>query len=167
MVGISTREASLIGHPHDDLCRERESAPILIACLNPSTDLVLNRGRMMIRLKVVNFISFIRFSGGIIYSFFMQRIALLALLFILVPCMQQPVQAQSLTNGTQIEITKAWSQEPGGWTYPMSISVPDGPAPDGGHPVCILLHGNGGNGQGTIPQFSGLLPCHALVAPSG
>lgn len=167
MVGISTREASLIGHPHDDLCRERESAPILIACLNPSTDLVLNRGRMMILLKVVNFISFIRFSGGIIYSFFMQRTALLALLFILVPCMQQPVQAQSLTNGTQIEITKAWSQEPGGWTYPMSISVPDGPAPDGGHPVCILLHGNGGNGQGTIPQFSGLLPCHALVAPSG
>ncbi len=79
----------------------------------------------------------------------------------------QLAEAQSLTNGTQIEITESWSQEPGGWTYPMSISVPDGPAPDGGHPVCILLHGNGGNGQGTIPQFRNLLPCHALVAPSG
>ena len=97
----------------------------------------------------------------------MQRLTSLGLLIILVLLTQQHLHAQSLTNDTEIEITRAWSQEPGGWTYPMSISLPDGPAPDGGHPVCILLHGNGGNGQGFIAQFRGLLPCHALAAPSG
>ena len=80
---------------------------------------------------------------------------------------QAQALAESLTDGSEIEITKTWSQEPGGWTYPMSIRVPDGPVPDGGHPVCIVLHGNGGTGQGIIPPFSGILPCHALVAPSG
>ena len=108
-----------------------------------------------------------RFQASILYSFFMLRITILTTLFAMILCTQQRAQAQSLTDDTQIEITKVWSQQPGGWTYPISISMPDGPAPNGGHPVCILLHGNGGNGQGTIPQFRSLLPCHALVAPSG
>lgn len=82
-------------------------------------------------------------------------------------CAPFHAQAEVLTNATQIEITKTWSQEPGGWTSPMSIRVPAGPAPDGEHPVCILLHGNGGNGQGMVNQFNGILPCHALVGPSG
>lgn len=41
------------------------------------------------------------------------------------------------------------------------------PPPSGGFPVCILLHGNGGNGASMINQFSSLLQCHILIAPSG
>ncbi len=54
-----------------------------------------------------------------------------------------------LTNATDLDITKSWSQQPQGWTYQMSIRVPAGEVPPGGFPVCILLHGNGGNGAGT------------------
>ena len=75
--------------------------------------------------------------------------------------------AQVLTDATDLDITKSWSQQPQGWTYQMSIRVPNGEVPPGGFPVCILLHGNGGNGQGTVNQFSQILDCHALVAPSG
>lgn len=78
-----------------------------------------------------------------------------------------PAQAQELTDSTSIEITRSWHQEPGGWTYPVSIRVPEGPVPQGGFPVCILLHGNGGNGPGMLNGFAGALQCHALVAPSG
>ena len=77
------------------------------------------------------------------------------------------VHAQDLTDSTSIEITRSWEQEPAGWTYPMHIRVPDGPPPQGGFPVCILLHGNGGNGQDMVNGFSQLFDCHALVAPSG
>lgn len=75
--------------------------------------------------------------------------------------------ADDLTNDTAIEITRTWSQEPTGWTYPMAIRVPEGPAPEGGFPVCILLHGNGGNGPVMVMQFGEDLSNHALVAPSG
>ena len=75
--------------------------------------------------------------------------------------------AQVLTNATNLGITKSWSQQPQGWTYQMSIRVPAGEVPLGGFPICILLHGNGGNGPGTINQFSQLIQCHALIAPSG
>ena len=75
--------------------------------------------------------------------------------------------AADLTDATVISITKTWSQEPGGWTYPMSISVPTGDVPDGGFPVCIMLHGNGGNGGGMIYGFGSQLDCHALIAPTG
>ena len=47
--------------------------------------------------------------------------------------------AQVLTNATDLDITKAWSQQPQGWTYEVSVRVPDGTFP-GGFPVCILLH---------------------------
>jgi hypothetical protein len=49
----------------------------------------------------------------------------------------------------------------------MNIFVPTGAVPQGGFPVCILLHGNGGNGPGMINQFLSTLSCHILVAPSG
>ena len=77
------------------------------------------------------------------------------------------ITAQPLTNNTNINITKTWFQEPQGFTYPMSIHVPDGGTPQGGFSVCILLHGNGGNGQGMLQNFISVLPEHALVAPSG
>jgi len=75
--------------------------------------------------------------------------------------------SQILFNGSTISITKTWSQEPSGYTYPMNIRVPMGSPPSGGFPVCILLHGNGGNGPGMIGANQNILACHALVAPTG
>ena len=75
--------------------------------------------------------------------------------------------AVDLSGTTDISITKSWSQETAGWTYPMAISLPDGPTPDGGWPVCILLHGFGSNGQAFIAQFRELLDCHVLIGPTG
>jgi poly(3-hydroxybutyrate) depolymerase len=75
--------------------------------------------------------------------------------------------SQNLTSSTSISITKSWSQQPNGYTYPMNIFVPTGTAPQGGFPVCVLLHGNGGNGAGMINQFRNTLECHILVAPTG
>ena len=77
------------------------------------------------------------------------------------------VTSSNLTSSTSISIKKTWSQQPNGYTYPMNIFVPSGTVPQGGFPVCILLHGNGGNGQGMINQFLSTLSCHILVAPSG
>ena len=71
------------------------------------------------------------------------------------------------TNTTNISITKAWSQEPNGFTYPMYISVPQGNPPLNGFPIAILLHGNGGNGHNTILNFQNTLSCHVLIAPTG
>lgn len=73
----------------------------------------------------------------------------------------------NLTSSTSISIKKTWSQQPNGYTYPMNIFVPTGAVPQGGFPVCILLHGNGGNGPGMVNQFLSTLSCHILVAPSG
>ena len=75
--------------------------------------------------------------------------------------------SQNLTSTSNINITKAWSQEPAGYSYPISIKIPTGIAPPDGFPICILLHGNGGNGNGMINKFDKILECHALVAPSG
>jgi poly(3-hydroxybutyrate) depolymerase len=83
--------------------------------------------------------------------------------------------SQVLTNGTTISITKTWFSQPGGYTYPISIAVPIGPVPQGGFPVCILLHGNGSQNLGNLAgppmlgslQFGTVLPSHILVAPTG
>jgi hypothetical protein len=75
------------------------------------------------------------------------------------------VSSQNLTNNTIITITKTWSQEPSGWTYPIAIDVPNTPVPQGGFPVCIALHGNGGNGNNSLNQFKNILDCHVVVAP--
>jgi poly(3-hydroxybutyrate) depolymerase len=75
--------------------------------------------------------------------------------------------AEVLTNATAIEISQAWSQQPDGWTYPLAVSVPESPVPEGGFPLCILLHGNGGSGDPMLNQFRSILPDHALVAPTG
>ena len=77
------------------------------------------------------------------------------------------VTSSNLTSSTSISIKKTWSQQPNGYNYPMNIFVPTGAVPQGGFPVCILLHGNGGNGPGMVNQFLSTLSCHILVAPSG
>ena len=66
---------------------------------------------------------------------------------------------QVLTNNTNIEITKFWSQEPNGYTYPIAIQVPNNNMPINGYPVCIVLHGNGGNANQIVNQFSDILLC--------
>jgi poly(3-hydroxybutyrate) depolymerase len=78
----------------------------------------------------------------------------------------------TLDSATNITITKVWSQQPAGYTYPISVYVPNGPVPPDGFPVCILLHGNGSQnpnpiGPSMIFQFKNTLPCHILVAPTG
>ena len=75
--------------------------------------------------------------------------------------------SQDLADTSTINIVKNWSQEPNGYTYPIHVKVPMGTVPQDGFPVCILLHGNGGNGAGMVAQFSNILNCHALVAPTG
>ena len=84
------------------------------------------------------------------------------------------ISTQILTSSSDIEITKSWTEEPDGYTYPMTISVPTDTMPSDGFPVCILLHGKkpaetveGENGLAMIQQWSTVLTNHALVAPSG
>ena len=96
-----------------------------------------------------------------------KRISYLAILPCLVLASATTASAEDLTNATTIEITKSWSQEPDGWTYPMAVWVPEGPEPQGGWPVCILLHGFGSSGPGFVNQFRQLLDCHVLVGPTG
>ena len=75
--------------------------------------------------------------------------------------------SQNLESTTNINIIKSWSQEPSGYSYPMNINVTAGIVLPNGFPVCILLHGNGGNGAGMMNEFMDILECHALVAPTG
>jgi len=83
--------------------------------------------------------------------------------------------SQVLTNNTNISITKTWASQPNGYTYPINILVPQGAVPQGGFPVCILLHGNGSGNLTNLAgpamlsqqQFGSVLPCHILVAPTG
>ncbi len=72
-----------------------------------------------------------------------------------------------LTSLTKIIIQKTWEQQPDGYIYPINIKVPGGPKPTEGFPICILLHGNGGNGLKMINQFSSVLDRHILIAPTG
>lgn len=89
------------------------------------------------------------------------------LLFLLLTVLPLMSKAQSLTNATNLNITKTWWQAPNGHTYTVAVRVPQGAAPSAGFPVCILLHGNGGNPQQMIGQFNDLLSCHVLLAPLG
>ena len=76
---------------------------------------------------------------------------------------------QELYNSSNLDQSYTWSQEPNGYDFPVAINVPEngGVTPAGGFPVCILLHGNGGNGDQMANQFSNVLSCHILVAPTG
>lgn len=76
---------------------------------------------------------------------------------------------QELSNSSNLDQSYTWSQEPNGYDFPVAINVPEngGVTPEGGFPVCILLHGNGGNGDQMANQFSNVLSCHILVAPTG
>ena len=87
-------------------------------------------------------------------------------LFLLIPSLASAF-AESLQDSTIISIEQSWTQQPAGWTYPISISVPQQEPPKSGFPVCILLHGNGGSGELMVNQFRSILPDHALVAPTG
>ncbi|CAI8336163.1 MAG: Uncharacterised protein [Flavobacteriia bacterium] len=89
------------------------------------------------------------------------------LLFLLLTVLPLMSKAQSLTNATNLNITKTWWQVPNGYTYTVAVRVPQGTPPNTGFPVCILLHGNGGNPQQMIGQFKDLLSCHVLLAPLG
>jgi len=95
------------------------------------------------------------------------KVKILLLLILLFVQLRTQVNAQILSNSTKITITKTWSQEPNGWTYPIFINVPGGAAPDGGFPVCILLHGNGGNGENILQAWKNTLNTHVCVAVSG
>lgn len=96
-------------------------------------------------------------------------------LFIALFCSSIIVFSQVLTNNTSISITKTWAAQPKGYTYPINILVPQGAVPQGGFPVCILLHGNGSANLSNLAgppmlsqqQFGSVLPCHILIAPTG
>ena len=100
---------------------------------------------------------------------------IIRVLFIVIICSPIIGVSQILTPSTNISITKTWSSQPSGYTYPINISVPSGAVPPGGFPVCILLHGNGSQNLSTLAgppmigpgQFGSVLPCHILVAPTG
>lgn len=89
------------------------------------------------------------------------------LLFIFMLC--HTLYGQELSNSTNLDQSYTWAQEPIGYDFPVALYVPDngGLVPEGGYPVCILLHGGGGNGEQMINQFSNVLSCHILVAPTG
>ncbi len=72
-----------------------------------------------------------------------------------------------LTNLSDLNLTIIWEQEPQGWEYETFIHVPSSEPPATGFPVCIALHGNGGNGQGMLNTIKNLLECHIIIAPSG
>ncbi len=85
-------------------------------------------------------------------------------------CMlSQMLYGQELSNSSNLDQSYTWSQEPNGYDFPVAINVPEngGVTPEGGFPVCILLHGNGGNGDQMANQFGNVLSCHILVAPTG
>ncbi len=95
-------------------------------------------------------------------------------LFIMLVLSSFTGMSQTLTSNTNISITKSWTQEPSGYTYPIFISVPEGSVPQNGFPVCILLHGNGSNNLGLVAPgmvqpngFGSVLPNHILIAPNG
>jgi para-nitrobenzyl esterase len=76
--------------------------------------------------------------------------------------------AQDLMESSDVILTQSWSQEPNGWDYPIAISIPEVPHPENGFPVCILLHGNGGNGPSMMEWGANLFQQdHILVAPTG
>ena len=77
------------------------------------------------------------------------------------------IYSEELVNSSQINISKNWFQEPSGWIYPMDINIPDSITPNEGFPVCILLHGFGGNGAQFIQQYQNILNNHILIAPTG
>ena len=82
-------------------------------------------------------------------------------------CVSVSAIAQNLTGASDLSLVQSWPQEPNGWTYPVMVSVPPGPVPDGGHPVCILLHSNGGAGGSMMFLTSTWLQDHIRIAPTG
>lgn len=97
-------------------------------------------------------------------------VRILWFLMILLGCSKEQGELSSLNNLTsnlEIKIEKSWAQEPNGWTYPIFIEVPEGDPPATGYPVLILLHGNGGTGEGILNEIKSEIACHVLIAISG
>ncbi len=83
-------------------------------------------------------------------------------------CFEESGQNEDyIENTTDLNMEMSWDQEPDGWTYETFIKVPDGATPQDVYPVCIALHGNGGNGEFMRNNIGNLLDCHIVVAPSG
>ena len=73
-----------------------------------------------------------------------------------------------LLTSTTISISKTWFQQPNGFTYPISVRVPNLASLSGKRiPVAILLHGLGGNGEAELNNWNSILPDHILIAPTG
>lgn len=69
----------------------------------------------------------------------------------------------SAGSGPDLTLTKNWSQ--GFHEYTVTVGMPTtGSAP---YPVAILLHGNGGNGDGMVTDFAADLPGHILLGVDG
>ena len=77
------------------------------------------------------------------------------------------IYSENLTNSSVINITKIWPQEPSGWTYPIYIKVPEINTYENRFPICILLHGFGGNGENILTGWENFLDDHILIAPTG
>lgn len=75
--------------------------------------------------------------------------------------------SQDLFESSQLNTLTNWFQEPLGWTYPLEINIPDLTTPETGFPVCILLHGFGGNGNQLVYQYQNILNTQILIAPTG
>ena len=73
-----------------------------------------------------------------------------------------------LLSNTTISITKTWFQQPNGFTYPVTIRVPNISSLNGKRiPVVILLHGSGSNGSVMLNEWNSTLNDHIIVAPTG
>ena len=70
---------------------------------------------------------------------------------------------QIITGSTNLDITKNWEQ--GLHIYEVTIGMPS--VGSGPYPVCILLHGAGGNGAGMVTNWTSDLPGHILIGVQG
>lgn len=70
---------------------------------------------------------------------------------------------QILTASTNLDITKNWGQ--GLHIYEVTIGMPS--VGSGPYPVCILLHGSGGNGAAMVTDWTSDLPGHILIGVQG
>ncbi len=74
----------------------------------------------------------------------------------------------TLENTSDLSITKTWSQEPNGYTYPVAVRIPSIPELSTKKvPAVILLHGSGSNGTDTLDAWKNYLGDHIIIAPTG
>ena len=88
----------------------------------------------------------------------------LAVLTVLLPLL---TWGQNFSGAQDLSLNYAWEQEPDGWNYPVEAFIPASTPPDGGFPVGVMLHGNGGNGPGMLNLAEAIMPEHIVIAPTG